>query len=95
MIPAAGIDAFFKYLDSTDKGTLIWFAIFDLEGGAINDVAPDATAYGHRDALFYFQPYVSNVFFPLPQKSRDFLNGMVNTLTDAVPAVKTNGAYAG
>lgn len=39
IIPDATVDQFFKYLDDVDKGTLIWFAIFDLEGGAINDIA--------------------------------------------------------
>lgn len=29
----------------------IWFAIFDLAGGAVNDIAMNATAYAHRDAL--------------------------------------------
>ncbi|CAG8971565.1 hypothetical protein HYALB_00009214 [Hymenoscyphus albidus] len=36
LIPGDTIDTFFQYLDNVDKGTLIWFAIFDLEGGAIN-----------------------------------------------------------
>jgi hypothetical protein len=94
-IPDSGIDAFLAYMDNTTKGTLIWFAIFDLEGGAVNDIAPDATAYGHRDALFYFQPYVSNLILPLSQTSTDFLNGLTKTLSDAVPATLSNGAYAG
>jgi len=95
LIPDSGIDAFLSYLDNTPKGTLIWFAIFDLEGGAVNDVAPDGTAYAHRDALFYFQPYVSNLILPLSQTSTNFLTGLTKVLTDAVPANLSNGAYAG
>lgn len=36
LIPADTVDAFFQYLDTANKGTLIWTVVFDLEGGAIN-----------------------------------------------------------
>jgi len=32
----------------------LWFVIFDLQGGATNDIAQNATAYAHRDALVIF-----------------------------------------
>lgn len=51
------VDKLFIYVDEAEKGSPLWFIYFDLEGGAINDVAPDASAYAHRDALFYMQSY--------------------------------------
>ncbi|CAG8087660.1 unnamed protein product [Penicillium salamii] len=53
-----GLVAFFTYLDSAPKGTQTWFIIFDLEGGAVNDIPMNATAYAHRDALMWMQSYV-------------------------------------
>jgi len=50
----ATVDALLKYLDDVDKGTPVWFLIFDLEGGAINDVPADGTAYGHRESYPFF-----------------------------------------
>lgn len=35
LIPDSVIDTLFSYLDQVDKGTLIWFIIFDLAGGAV------------------------------------------------------------
>ncbi|EHL01268.1 putative Reticuline oxidase-like protein [Glarea lozoyensis 74030] len=93
LIPATTIDAFFKYLDTVDKGTLIWFAIFDLEGGAINDIAPSATAYGHRDALFYLQTYGVGIT-GVTSKIRNFITGMNDVINSGFPG-KTLGAYAG
>jgi hypothetical protein len=95
LVPDVGIDQFFAFLDSADPGTLLWFGIFDLEGGATNDIAEDATAYAHRDALFYFQPYVSSTLLPLSQTSVNFLDNMASVLSSAVPDVQNNGAYAG
>ncbi|KAF2431765.1 putative glucooligosaccharide oxidase [Tothia fuscella] len=93
LIPSTSIDEFFTYLDKVDKATPIWFGIFDLEGGATNDVALDATAYGHRDALFYFQSYGVNIG-KLSKKTRDFVNGMDDVLVKGLGG-KTLGAYAG
>jgi FAD/FMN-containing dehydrogenase len=60
-IPDNLVDKLFAYIDEADKGGALWFIIWDLEGGATNDVAPDATAYGHRNALFYHQAYAVNL----------------------------------
>jgi len=94
IIPDETIDKLFKYIDEADKGGALWFIIWDLEGGAINDFAPDATAYGHRDALFYHQAYAVNLFGKVNDKTRNFLNGLNNVVLDALPN-HNQGAYAG
>lgn len=88
------VDELFSYIDKADKGGALWFIIWDLEGGAINDVAPDATAYGHRDALFYHQAYAVNLLGKVNDKTRKFLTGINDVITDALPDHK-KGAYAG
>jgi hypothetical protein len=93
-IPDKVIDQVFSYLDRANKGTLIWFIIFDLEGGAVNDIPQDATAYAHRDALFYMQTYA--IGLPkLKEKTRVFLRGLHTTVRDSVPGGYDFGAYAG
>ena len=94
-ITASGIYSFLNYLDSTDSGTPYWTAIFDLEGGATNDIPQNETAFAHRDAVLFFQPYLTTGIFPLTQKHRDFLTGMTEILREDVPAVKENGVYPG
>ncbi|KAF7371030.1 Glucooligosaccharide oxidase [Mycena sanguinolenta] len=93
LIPTSGIESFFNYLDTADKGTLLWFAIFDLEGGAVNDVAQNATAYAHRDALFYLQTYAIGVG-TLSDTTIAFVEGMNDQITSAMPGVDF-GAYPG
>lgn len=93
LIPSDTIDKFFRNLDTVDRGTIVWFAIFDLEGGAINDVPADATSYGHRDALFYLQTYAVNIG-KLSDKTRAFINGMDEIVRGGFPD-RTLGSYAG
>lgn len=92
-IPDSGVDKLFQFIEKTDKGTSLWFIIFDLEGGAINDVAPDATAYGHRDALFYSQTYAVNLLGRVDNKIRNFLNGFNDVVTESIG--HELGSYAG
>jgi len=55
------VDKLFDYVARADKGNAVWFIIWDLEGGAVNDVASEATSYGHRDAVFFLQSYAVNL----------------------------------
>ncbi|KAJ7726915.1 hypothetical protein B0H16DRAFT_1591743 [Mycena metata] len=93
LIPMNGIQNLFDYFGSADKGTLIWFAIFDFQGGATNDVAQNATAYAHRDALFYMQTYAVGIG-SLSNTTTAFVTGMSDQVTNSMPGVQF-GAYAG
>jgi hypothetical protein len=76
----------FQYMEKTEKGTLLWFAIFDLAGGAVNDVPANATAYAHRDALFYLQSYAVEIN-PLEKVSptiKGFLTGLNKVIEDGM-----------
>jgi FAD/FMN-containing dehydrogenase len=89
-----GVDAMLKYLDTANAGSLLWFGIFDLSGGAVSQVASDATAFGHRDALFYFQPYIVDIG-KVTSTSKNFIDGWMNVLETAAPGTKNNGNYPG
>lgn len=93
LMPRSVIEALFHYLDQTHKGTPLWFVIFDLEGGAVNDIAPDATAYAHRDALFYLQSYAVGLG-AVTHTTRDFIRGLNKIITVGMPESEF-GAYAG
>ncbi|RYP40375.1 hypothetical protein DL767_001730 [Monosporascus sp. MG133] len=68
-----------NYIDGAERGTLIWFLIFDATGGAISDVPTNATAYSHRDKVMFCQGY--GVGIPtLNQQTKDFVGGIVNTI---------------
>ncbi|KAF2668898.1 FAD-binding domain-containing protein [Microthyrium microscopicum] len=95
LLSDAAIDSFLAFLDTKSPLSLLWFAIFDVQGGATNDVPMDATAYAHRDTLFYFQPYVSNGLLPLPDSAVQFVTGLMETMTDRTPGLQANGAYPG
>ncbi|KAK3323076.1 hypothetical protein B0H66DRAFT_532390 [Apodospora peruviana] len=91
MIPADKVKKIFEWVDTQDKGTLLWFIIFDATGGAVADVPMDATAYSHRDKLLFYQSYA--VGLPLSGKTRDFLTNFHEQLKAASP--KAYGTYAG
>ncbi|KAJ7272726.1 hypothetical protein B0H12DRAFT_1228723 [Mycena haematopus] len=93
LIPMTGIQDLFNYFDNADKGTLIWFAIFDVEGGAVNDVPQNATAYAHRDAQFYMQTYAVGIG-SLSNETTAFVTNMSDIVTNSMPGVQF-GAYAG
>jgi hypothetical protein len=56
-------------------------------------VPHDATAFAHRDTLFYLQAYAFS-FTRLSDTSMAFVEGMLDTITNAMPGVDF-GAYAG
>ena len=83
----------FEFFDQADKGTIAWFVIFDLEGGATNDVPETATAYAHRDALFYLQTYAVGIP-SVSDKTRQFLTNINIIVEKSMPGVDF-GAYPG
>ncbi|KKK21447.1 hypothetical protein AOCH_000127 [Aspergillus ochraceoroseus] len=89
------IEQMFEYIDNVDKGTLLWFAIFDLQGGAVGDVPVDATAYAHRDTLIWLQSYAINLFGRISETTVEFLERLNElTLTSTAKTVPY-AAYPG
>ncbi|KXT01111.1 hypothetical protein AC578_10885 [Pseudocercospora eumusae] len=88
------IQSVFSYLAKTDKGTALWFVLFDLAGGAINEVSTAASAYWHRDALVWLQSYVVNLSGPVKATSKDFLNNLNALVRNSSQGIDES-AYAG
>lgn len=57
LLPRQGIDALLNAINSRQASSVLFGGgiLLDACGGAINRVAPDATAFAHRDALFSAQ----------------------------------------
>lgn len=94
LIPDGGVNAMFEYIDRTDKDTLTWFVIFDLEGGATNDVPINATGYAHREAIMWMQSYAVNLLGPISKTTKKFLNGLNAVIASYHPGADF-GAYPG
>lgn len=91
LIPDSAIDGLVDYIHKTNAGTLAWFVALSLEDGAINAVSEDATAYSHRDVLFWFQVFVVNPLGPISQTTYDFINGLYGVLVQALPESAGHG----
>ena len=93
LLPRDAIESLFEYVDGAEKGTLLWFVIFDLSGGAINDVPLEATAYPHRDKLMFYQSYAIGLG-SVPDATREFVEGFdAEIRKGAGPGA--NSTYAG
>nr|OQO16667.1 hypothetical protein B0A51_17044 [Rachicladosporium sp. CCFEE 5018] len=93
-----GVDKLFSYIEHADKGTLIWFLIFDLAGGKTNTVPMEATAYAHRDALYYLQSYAisDKLISGVSETTKQFLAGVNDVIVNHMMADGTDyGAYPG
>ena len=94
LVPDETVDKLFQYIEDADKGAVGWFVAWDLEGGAINDVAPDATSYGHRDAIFFHQSYAVTLAGPVSDTTKRFLTGINDIVANAEPGHNLS-TYAG
>jgi len=84
LLTQEAVTMWFEYLHKHAPRDTIWVILCDLEGGAISDVANDATAYSQRDCLYALTAYAIAPL-PFPDDVLAFLNGMVDTITNAVP----------
>jgi hypothetical protein len=93
LMPPAAIDNLFHYLDTAEKGTLLWFLNFELQGGATNDIPSDAAAYAHRDILIYSESFGIDIG-RVSHTTRGFITGINDTITNAMLGTKF-GSYPG
>lgn len=68
------IDQLFEYVDNADKGSAVWFILFDFQGGYTNDIPLHATSYAGRDVLIWLQSYTVNPLGPVTQTQINFLD---------------------
>lgn len=92
LLSRSEIDSMMSYLDDTSSGTLLWFLIFDVTGGAINDIAMNATAYSHRDKIMFCQGYGIGVP-TLSQTTKDFMSGIITNIQNS--SAETLTTYPG
>ncbi|KAK7421990.1 hypothetical protein QQZ08_009711 [Neonectria magnoliae] len=88
----SSIDAFLEHLFAADDLSSNWTFLLDLYGGKIKDVAVDATAFPHRDVLYFITAQVSTTK-PTTAKSKKFLEDAVLKLQNNEP--EKYGSYLG
>lgn len=85
----------FQDLESADKGTILWFIIFDASGGAVADVPTNATGYAHRNKIMFYQSYAIDLL-SLSSTTFDFLTDFHDQLVGYLPSNTTaRGTYPG
>jgi FAD/FMN-containing dehydrogenase len=81
-LPSDGIQAMLAAMDSLQAGSSV-LVIMDLMGGAIGRVAPDATAFVHRNAVFSAQYYIassSGMSVTRMSQAQDIVSGLRTTM---------------
>ena len=81
-LPSDGIQAMLRQMESLQAGGGV-LAIMDLMGGAIARVAPDATAFVHRNAVFSAQYYIASASAVSPaqvSQAQDIVSGLRSTM---------------
>ncbi|KAK3938847.1 FAD-linked oxidoreductase sord [Diplogelasinospora grovesii] len=84
----------FDWVDNANKGTLAWFIIFDATGGKMTDTPTDATAYAHRDKVYFYQSYAINVL-NVTSTTRAFISDFHENLLQKIPGKGPHGTYPG
>ncbi|KAL2813949.1 hypothetical protein BDW59DRAFT_154558 [Aspergillus cavernicola] len=87
------IDSIFEYTSTTESGANSWYMSIQLAAGAINDIASDATAFPHRDVLYWFTSFAS-ANGTVPESTFEFLDGINEVVETGMPGVDFS-AYAG
>lgn len=85
------IKKLFTWVDNAHKGTLLWFIIFSAEGGIIEDIPTNSTAFAHRDKVMHYESY--GVGFPLLQTTKNFIADFHTQVLSLAP--KAFGTYPG
>jgi FAD/FMN-containing dehydrogenase len=78
-LPEAGVQALLDALSARHAPGKIGGVIFDLMGGAVNRVAPDATAFVHRNAAFtaqYLASYAPGTAAAVLDDAAQWVHGM-------------------
>lgn len=92
LLSEESIDELFKYMGSDDPGTLLWFVIFDTQGGAVSKVPDDSTAYPHRDKVLMYQSYAVGIPV-LSDATEEFVRGIHDRIQAGAP--NATSTYAG
>ena len=77
-------DQVFEYLATAENGTSFWAINFEVGGGIIQEVPPNATAFPHRDTLFFMLSYAKDTG-PVSTTTTSFLDGLNKVITSDNP----------
>ena len=92
LLEPEAVEKLFEYIDDADKGTLLWFIIFDLSGGAVSDAPAESSAYPHRDKVMFYQSYAIGAG-AVTDGTREFLEGVHGEIEEGAGGANTT--YAG